>query len=148
MVKLKENILLLVIATIIEILFKYIPVVTVPFDTRVSFGLLFVIVIGFKDGLIDGIIYGIIFGLINYIIDFNHFNVIDLLVNYILAFSVVGLAGFFRRALNGSFKQFAIGISLIFLSKYFINSIGGLFIFKPENVNIIYFSLFKTFLAS
>jgi thiamine transporter len=142
MVKLKENLILLIISMIVEVIFKFVNIFENPYANKVSFSLLMIIIIAYKDGTLKGIIYGLIFGIFNYVLYYSTFNIYDLVCNYLLAFISVGVAGYFRSAINGNLKQFRGGIIFTFFVKYLIHSISGIFLLKNVVEGNVFYNSF------
>ena len=71
---------------------------TFPFGGSVTlFSMLFIMLPAWFYGVKEGVISGLIFGILQFVIEPYFLSVPQFILDYILAFSVMGIAGFFRN---------------------------------------------------
>lgn len=101
-----------------------------------------IILIGILAGPKYGIIGGGIYGLTSVLLDGGFYHWASLFSDYLIAFGVLGISGFFRKAIYRG-DRFAIAVILGGLLRYLSHSIGGAIIFAefaPPGMNPWYYS--------
>lgn len=109
---------------------SFIPLFSLPFGGSVTmFSMLFVCLTGYFYGPSIGIISGLAFGLMNLIFKPYVVHPIQLILDYILAFSALGISGFFANLKNGLVKGYLAGV----FGRYMFSVLSG-WIFFGEYV--------------
>jgi len=94
-----------------------------PFGGSVTlFSMLFVMLPAWLYGVKEGVICGLLYGLIQFAVDPCFLTVPQFLLDYILAFSVMGLAGFWKDSNSGLIKGYIAAV----LGRWIIASLSGL----------------------
>lgn len=101
---------------------SFISLFTLPFGGSVTmFSMLFICLTGYFYGHRVGIISGLAFGLMNLIFKPYIVHPIQLILDYILAFSALGISGFFVNSKNGLVKGYLAGV----LGRYLFSILSG-----------------------
>lgn len=101
---------------------SFISLFSLPFGGSVTmFSMLFVCLTGYFYGPSIGIISGLSFGFMNLIFNPYIVHPIQLVLDYILAFSALGISGFFVNSKNGLIKGYSSGV----FGRYFFSILSG-----------------------
>lgn len=101
---------------------SFVSLFSLPFGGSVTmFSMLFVCLIGYFYGPSVGIISGLAFGFMSLIFKPYAVHPIQLVLDYILAFSALGISGFFANLKNGLVKGYIAGV----LGRYFFSILSG-----------------------
>lgn len=101
---------------------SFISLFSLPFGGSVTmFSMLFVCLTGYFYGPSIGIISGLAFGFMNLIFNPYIVHPIQLVLDYILAFSALGISGFFVNSKNGLIKGYLSGA----FGRYFFSILSG-----------------------
>lgn len=101
---------------------SFISLFSLPFGGSVTmFSMLFVCLTGYFYGPSIGIISGLAFGFMNLIFNPYVVHPIQLILDYILAFSALGISGFFVNSKNGLVKGYLAGV----LGRYLFSILSG-----------------------
>jgi len=94
-----------------------------PFGGSVTLlSMLFITLPAWFFGVWEGVVCGLLFGLIQYFLDPCFITIPQFFLDYILAFSVMGVAGFFKNAKNG----LLIGYIVAIVARWIVASFAGL----------------------
>ena len=104
------------------------------------FSMFFVTFIGYLYGPRVSISAAFAYGLLQMIVDPYIISIPQLLCDYILAFTALGLSGFFHNSKWGLFKGYFVGV----LGRYFFAVLSGVVFFAdyaPENMSPLLYSM-------
>lgn len=101
---------------------SFISLFSLPFGGSVTmFSMLFVCLTGYFYGPSIGIVSGLAFGFMNLIFNPYIVHPVQLILDYILAFSALGISGFFANSKNGLIKGYLAGV----LGRYIFSILSG-----------------------
>lgn len=101
-----------------------------------------IILIGIIAGPKYGISGGIVYGLASVLLDGGFYHWASLFSDYVIAFGVLGMAGFFPKAIYKPYR-YAFVVIFVGLLRYLSHAIGGAIIFAefaPTGMNPWYYS--------
>ncbi len=100
----------------LSVICSFIKVWEMPQGGSVALTMVPILLIAFRRGPLAGMITGGIYGLISMLIAGVIYHPMSILLDYLLAFSLVGIAGFFRNSLPAVLGGTVLGIAGRFLS--------------------------------
>lgn len=103
------------------------------------FSMFFVAFIGYLYGPRIGFASAFAYGLLQLVVDPYIISVPQLMCDYVLAFSALGLAGFFHNKKGGMIKGYILGV----LGRFFFSTLSGVLFFAdyaPENMSPVAYS--------
>lgn len=101
---------------------SYIKLFELPFGGSVTaFSMLFVVLIGYWYGPKTGLLIGFVYGIMQFLQGPYVLSLFQVCCDYLLAFTALGIAGFFRNSKNGLLKGYLIAI----LVRGFFHALGG-----------------------
>lgn len=96
---------------------------TFPFGGSVTlFSMLFIVLPAWFYGVREGIIVGLIAGIVQFFMEPFFISVPQFILDYMLAFTVMGIAGFFRTRKKGLIIGYAVGV----IARWIIATLAGL----------------------
>ncbi len=120
--------------------FSNIKLFKLPFGGSLTvFSMFFVTYIGYLYGPRVSISAAFAYGLLQMIVDPYIISIPQLLCDYILAFTALGLSGFFHNSKWGLFKGYLVGV----IGRYFFSVLSGVVFFAdyaPENMSPLAYS--------
>ncbi len=128
--RITEIAVLISIAAVLEAISTFIPFLHMPQGGSASIGMLPIFIIAYKYGIKDGMIAGFIFGIINFAIGGFLIHWGSIFFDYIFAFSVLGLAGFYKDDAFTNNKSFIKGILIGGFLRYLMHSLSGVLFFS------------------
>ncbi len=94
-----------------------------PFGGSVTlFSMLVIVLPAWIYGWKKGVLCGLIYGLIQFVLGPYVVSIPQVILDYVLAFSVMGIAGFFKDAKNGLLKGYSVAI----VGRWVIATLAGL----------------------
>ena len=94
-----------------------------PFGGSVTlFSMLIIVLPAWIYGWKEGVLCGLIYGMMQFILGPYIVSVPQVILDYVLAFSIMGVAGFFKDSKNGIIKGYAVAI----LGRWVIATLAGL----------------------
>ena len=128
--------ILIAIAFVIS---EFIPVIKLPYGGKLTYcSMLFVCLIGYFFGPKTGLIASLAYGLLQLIMGSSIVHPIQLILDYPLAYTCLGICGFFHNKKNG----LAIGYILSVLGRYICHVISGIVFFgEYAEGNVVLYSL-------
>lgn len=120
---------LMAVAVALELITTFVPFLHMPQGGSVSLGMLPIFLIAYRHGLKYGLISGFIFGLFNYMLAPWFVHWAQVLIDYGIAYTVIGVAGIFKGALEND-KKFINGILLGGFLRYLAHSIAGVIFYS------------------
>jgi thiamine transporter len=122
-----EVAILVAMAFVLEFAFSFLP--SMPQGGRVSLSLLPLIVNAWRNGPYAGVIGGIVYGLLNLMLDGVLYHWGSFFLDYTVAFGLIGLVGFIRKAKLDNVIGFALAIVIAFVLRFFSHVLSGVLIF-------------------
>lgn len=104
------------------------------------FSMFFITYIGYMYGPRVSLAAAFAYGLLQMIVDPYIVSVPQLICDYVLAFTALGLAGFFHNSKYGMYKGYVLGV----LGRYFFSVLSGVVFFAdyaPEGMSPVVYSL-------
>ena len=93
-----------------------------------------VLIYTYAYGPVRGLFVGIIFGLLNFISGPWILTPFTFLLDYVLAFAMIGLFGFFRKATKSMYANIVIGTVVMFVGRFVMHLISGILYFQADAV--------------
>lgn len=93
-----------------------------------------VLIYTYAYGPVRGMFVGIIFGLLNFISGPWILTPFTFLLDYVLAFAMIGLFGFFRKATHSMSLNIVLGTVVMFVGRFVMHLISGILYFQADAV--------------
>ena len=118
---------------------EFIPVIKLPYGGKLTYcSMLFVCLIGYFFGPKTGLIASLAYGLLQLVMGSSIVHPIQLILDYPLAYTCLGVSGFFHNKKNG----LAIGYILGVIGRYICHVISGIVFFSDfAEGNVVLYSL-------
>lgn len=114
--KIAEGSIFIALSIVLSLVFNYFPLFKMPNGGHISLSMLPLILYAFRNGVVYGLIAGLVYGLLNFVVDGASYGALSLLLDYAVAFTVLGLAGLFKKiAEKDSALSYIISIIVIVL---------------------------------
>ena len=128
-----------ILIAIAYVISSFIPALSLPQGGSLTFcSMLFISIIGYLYGAKVGLLSALAYGLLQLIIKPSIYHPIQLLLDYPLAFTCLGISGFFTNKKHG----LAIGYSIGVIGRYLCHVISGIVFFgEYAQGNVILYSL-------
>ena len=123
-----EVAILVAMAFVLEIAFSFLP--AMPQGGRVSLSILPIIVIGWRSGPYAGIIGGVVYGLLNLMLDGVLYHWGSFFLDYTVAFGIIGLSAFVRKAGIDNVFGFGLAIFVGYVLRFFSHVLSGVLLFS------------------
>ncbi len=135
----KEICVSAILIAIAYIISSFIPALSLPQGGTLTFcSMLFVCIIGYLYGPKVGLLSALAYGLLQLIIKPSIYHPVQLLLDYPLAFTSLGISGFFYKKKNGLVIGYILGV----LGRYICHVISGIVFFAEyAEGNVILYSL-------
>lgn len=135
----REICLSAILIAIAFVISEFIPCIKLPYGGKLTYcSMLFVCLIGYFFGPKTGLIASLAYGLLQLIMGSSIVHPIQLILDYPLAYTCLGICGFFHNKKNG----LAIGYILSVLGRYICHVISGIVFFgEYAEGNVVLYSL-------
>lgn len=115
----------------VAVVTNLIRIYTFPFGGSVTlFSMLFIMLPSWLYGVREGTLTGLIFGILQFIIEPFVISPIQFILDYLIAFSIMGISGFFRNKKSGLITGYIVAV----ISRWIIATLAGLEWFKVGSV--------------
>lgn len=141
--KIAESSILVALAVVFELIFKAIPFLNMPQGGSASLSMLPLFILAYRRGVSWGVVGGALYSIVNLLIDGGLYHWGSLFLDYLLAFSCIGLAGFFRKLAKNNSFWLCVGCFTGVLGRYLFTSLSGVLIFgeyAEPGMNVWYYS--------
>lgn len=136
MEKLVLTAMMVALAFVISIVMKEIPILKMPNGGSVSLAMLPIFILAYMLGPVYGVIGGFAYGIVNFFFDGYAFHWASLVFDYFVAFSCLGLCGFFKKwVFRGNawyhYGFFILGMVLTSTIRFFSHTLSGYIAYQP-----------------
>lgn len=134
------------IAIALGVVLSYWKIFQMPQGGSVSLQMVPIVVVAVRHGGLAGLLGGVLFGVIRMILSPSVFHPLQAILDYPIAFTVIGLAGFwikYSTTIVGHLKN-AFALVFVFLLRYATHVVGGKIFFgeyAPEGMNEWWYSI-------
>lgn len=128
--------MMVALAFVLSIIMKEIPILRMPNGGSVSLAMLPIFILAYMLGPVYGVIGGFAYSVVNFFFDGYAFHWVSLVFDYFVAFSCLGLCGFFKKWVfrgNGwiHYGLFILGMILTSTIRFFSHTIAGYIAYQP-----------------
>ena len=128
--------MMVALAFVISILMKVIPILRMPNGGSASLAMLPIFILAYMLGPVYGIIGGFAYSVVNFFFDGYAFHWASLVFDYFVAFSCLGLCGFFKKwVFRGkgwyNYGFFILGMTLVSTIRFFSHTVAGYIAYQP-----------------
>lgn len=134
--KIVEGAIFVSLSIVLSLVFSLVPLFNMPSGGHISLSMLPLFLYAYRNGIGYGLLAGLVYGLLNFVIDGSSYGILSLVFDYVLAFTVLGLAGLFKKvAEKDTALSYIITILVIILLsgiRLFAHVVSGVIVFETK----------------